>query len=55
MGDMPENQIKLNPIYLIYMCDEDLALNNQHWLICQKIKSNQTLYIYYICVMRIWH
>ena len=24
------------------MCKQDLALNNQQWLICHKTKSNQT-------------
>ena len=36
------NQIKPNPIYLIYMYKEDLALNNLQWLICHKSKANQT-------------
>ena len=39
---MPHNSTKLNPIYLIYMYKNDLALNNLHWLICHKIKPNQT-------------
>ena len=29
-------------MYLIYMCTQDLALNNLQWLICHKIKPNQT-------------
>ena len=28
MVNMPENQIKLILIYLLYMCKDDLALNN---------------------------
>ena len=31
---MLENPTKPNPIYLIYMYKEDLALNNLQWLIC---------------------
>ena len=31
--------------YLIYMYKKDLALNNQHWLICHKIQPNQIIYI----------
>ena len=46
---MPSNQTKPNqkpnPIYLIYMYKEDLALNNQQWLICHQTKPNQMLYI----------
>ena len=38
MVDMPLNQIKPNPIHLIYMCQEDLALDNLQWLICHKTK-----------------
>ena len=37
------NQIKPNPIYLIYMYKEDLALNNLQWLICHKTQPNQIL------------
>ena len=29
-------------MYLIYVCKEDLALNNQQWLIYHKIKPNVT-------------
>ena len=29
-------------IYLMYIYKEDLALNNQQWLICYKSKANQT-------------
>ena len=32
-------------IYLIYMYEEDLALNNLQWLICHKTQPNQILYI----------
>ena len=31
-----------NPIYLIYMYKEDLALNSQQWLICHKSKAKQS-------------
>ena len=40
MVDMSHNQTKPNHIYLIYIYKEDLALNNLHWLICHKTKSN---------------
>ena len=30
-----------NPIFLIYMYKEDLALNNLQWLICHKTQPNQ--------------
>ena len=33
---MPSNPTKPNPIYLIYMYKDDLALNNIHGLICPK-------------------
>ena len=45
---MQYNPTKTNPIYLIYMYKEDLALNNLQWLMSHKqnqtkpIKSNQT-------------
>ena len=39
---MSLNQIKPNPIDLKYMYQEDLALNNQQWLICHKIKPYQS-------------
>ena len=39
------NQTKPNHIYLIYMYKEDLALNNQQWLICHITQSNQIIYI----------
>ena len=32
MVDMPYNLAKSNHTYLIYMHEEDLALNNQQWL-----------------------
>ena len=34
MVDMTLNSAKPNPIYLIYMYKEDLALNNLQWSIC---------------------
>ena len=34
-----------NPIDLIYMYKEDLALNNLQWLICHKTQPNQIIYI----------
>ena len=36
MVDMPWNLTKPNPIYLMYMYKEDLALNNLQCLICHK-------------------
>ena len=42
MVDMPSNQTKSNPIYLICMYKEDMALNNLQWLICHKINLHQT-------------
>ena len=45
MVDMPQNQTKSNPIYLIYMYKVDFALNNLQWLTCHKTKPNQILYI----------
>ena len=45
MVDMPYNPTKPNPIYLIYMYKEDLALNNLQWLIYHKTQLNQILYI----------
>ena len=33
------NKRCLEFIYLMYMYKKDLALNNLHWLICQKPKS----------------
>ena len=29
-------------IYLIYMYEQDMALNNLQWLICHKTEPNQT-------------
>ena len=52
---MPKNPTKPNHIYLIYMYKEDLALNNLQWLICHKAQPNQIIYIWYICIKRIWH
>ena len=31
------------------MYKEDLALNNQHWLICHKAQPKQIIYNWYIC------
>ena len=50
MVDMPQNPTKPSYIYLIYMYKEDLALNNQKWLICHKTQTNQILYIFNIYV-----
>ena len=50
MVDMPLTPTKPNHIYLIYMYEEDLALNNQQWLICHKPQPNQIMYIYYIYI-----
>ena len=36
-------------IYLIYMYERDLALNNIQWLICDKTKPNLTSLIQIIC------
>ena len=49
MVDMPQNPIKPNLIYSIYMYKGDLALNDLQWLICHKTQPNQILYIQYIC------
>ena len=45
---MPLNPTKPNPIYLMYMYKEDLALNNQQWLICHEIQPNQNIYSIYM-------
>ena len=45
MVDMQKNPTQPNPIYLIYMYKEDLALNNLQWLICHKTQPNQILYV----------
>ena len=42
---IPLNPTKPNPIYLEYMYEEDLVLNNLQWLICHKTQPNQILYI----------
>ena len=42
---MPCNLTKPNPIYLIYMYEEDLALNNLQWFICNITQPKQILYI----------
>ena len=39
MDDMPSNPTKQNRIHLIYMHKEDLTLDNQQWLICNKTQS----------------
>ena len=36
------NNMFINHIYLIYMCIQDLSLNNLQWLICHRIQPNQT-------------
>ena len=46
MVDMPEKPSKPNPIYLIYMYKEDLALNNLQWLIYHKTEPNHIYLIY---------
>ena len=40
MVDIRQNPTKPNPIYLIHMFKEDLALNNLQCLICHKTKRN---------------
>ena len=37
---MPQNPTKPNHIYLIYMYEEDLALDDQQYLICYKSQQN---------------
>ena len=44
MVDMPQNTIKQNPIYLIYIYKEDLSLNNLQWLICHKTQLTDLTY-----------
>ena len=39
-------------MHLIYMYKEDLALNNQQWLICHKTQLNHAKYTY-ILLMKI--
>ena len=36
------NKMCLHIIYLEFLYEEDLALNNLQWLICHKNKPNQT-------------
>ena len=43
---MPYNPTKPNPIYLIYMYKEDLALNNLQRLICHQIQPNQSIFFH---------
>ena len=44
MFDMPSNPTKPNPIYIIYMYKEDLALHIPQRLICHKTQPNQYIY-----------
>ena len=37
------------------MYKEELVLNNLQWLICHKTQPNQIIYIWYVCIKRIWH
>ena len=55
MVDLLLNPTKPNPIYLIYVYEEDLVLNNIEWLICHKTLPNQIINIQYIFIKRIWH
>ena len=41
-----QENVFANPIYLIYMYKEDLALNNLQWLICHKTKPNHIYLVY---------
>ena len=41
-----QQNVFTNPIYLIYMYKQDLALNNLQWLIYHKTQPNQIIYIY---------
>ena len=43
MVDMPKNPTEPNHIYLIYIHNEDLALNNLQWLICHKTQPNHLI------------
>ena len=45
MVGMSYNTTKPNHTCLIYMYNEDLALNSQQWLMCHKPKQNQIKYI----------
>ena len=47
MVDMPLNPTKPNPIYLIDMYKEDLALNNLKWLIYHKTQPNHLITKWY--------
>ena len=40
--DIPLNPTKPNPMYLIHMYKEDLALNKLEWLICYKTKPTKS-------------
>ena len=44
----PENLFNDPRIYLIYMYEEDLALNNLYWLICHEIQQNKIIYFIYM-------
>ena len=33
----------------------DLVSNNLQWLICHKTQPNQIIYIYDVCIKRIWY
>ena len=35
-------------LQIIYICKEDLALNNLQWLICHKTQPNQIIYLIYM-------
>ena len=37
------------------MYKKDLALNNLQLLICHKTKPNQIIYIFDMCINKIWH
>ena len=45
---MPWNPIKTNHIYLIYMYEEDLALNNLQGLIYHKSKQNHHIFFIFV-------
>ena len=46
------NPTKSNHIYSIYMYKVGLTLNNLQRLICHKMKPNQIIYIWYICIKK---
>ena len=53
-----QQNVFINHIYLIYMYEKDVALNNLQRLIIHKknqTKPNQIIYISYICIKRMWH